>query len=221
MRFELSLRTFSLSLATATFLFTGVAMAQQMEGGNQAAQEQSLNAGSQSWQLVGATARLDKSLDSQKVRPGFAIAAKLDHEVKTAEGVTLPGGSELMGTVVSAQASENGSPASVSILFNKAQMKNGREVPVKVTVVGAYPASEAMQSMYGDQTMGSAPRHVSSRQQIDQEPGVLHDIAMKSNVLSDNSAIFLKRNGNFTLHAGTYLQVGIAPQNGNTINSGM
>lgn len=195
MRFAMSLRSFSLGLATASLMVAGAASAQSM----------------QSVQLMGVNARLDHSLDSQTAKPGQAVEAKLDGSVKTPGGVDLAKGTELWGKVDAVQASRDGSPSSVSLVFTTAQLKDGQKIPVKVTLLGAYPANEGIDATYGTETMGPAPKQVSSKEQIDQEPGLLGKVAMTSAVPAQNSGTFTQKKGNVRLLAGTYFQVGIAP----------
>lgn len=216
MRIPTLFRNLSLGLATATFALAGVAFAQtpasaQMQGMQSA----------QSWDLVGATVRLDHALSTKSARQGQMVEAKLNSSVKTPEGVDLPKGTELMGRVDRVQASQNGGPSMLSLVFTKAQMKDGHTVPVKVTVIGAYPSDEAALAVNGDQTMGSAPRHVNPQIRVDQEAGLLSHISMHSAVRNHDSARFEKKDGDFTLKAGTYFQVAIAPRQGNaTMNQG-
>lgn len=197
MRFTPHVRNLSLGIAAASFLLAG-----------------SLHAQSQSqkkYDVIGVNARLEHSLNSKDAKAGEIVVAKTDHAAKTPEGVDLPKGTELIGRVERAEASQNGGPSSITLVFNKARLNDGKEVPVKVVILGAFPATEAMMAQYGDETMGPAPRHVSSHERVLQEPGLLNHIAMRSAVHSHNSGTFTKKDGDFTLDRGTYLQIGIAP----------
>jgi hypothetical protein len=206
-------RSLSLSAAAATFLAAGTAWAMPPTHTTQSSQQMS-----SAW-LTGATARLDHTLDAKDAKPGMAVEAKLDHTVKTPDGTKLPGGTELRGTVASVQAPDNGGPSSISLRFDKAELKNGQTVPVKVTLVGAYPSNENQMSSYGQMDMGSAPRRVSPKAKYEQEAGTLSHIAMNSSVSGKNSATFLNKDGDVKLRAGTFLQLGIARQ-GSGMNPG-
>jgi hypothetical protein len=48
---------------------------------------------------------------------------------------------------------------------------------------------------------------------------MLHNIALHSRAQDPNSGTFTRKDGNLKLNAGTYLQIGIAPLNGNTTAS--
>jgi len=200
MRFR-TLRDLSLGMASASLLFVGAAMAQPLT-------------------MTGVNARLDHTLDSRNAAPGQIISVKIDHAVKTVDGIDLPGGTELMGKVDQVKSSQNGGPAMLSIVLNEAQTKDGKQVPVKVTLVGAYPPGQHSDDTYGTETMGPAPKHISMREKVDQEPGVLSHTSMTSSVKSHDSAVFRKDNGDVKLAAGTYFQVGIAPANQGGLNQG-
>lgn len=138
---------------------------------------------------------------------------KLDHTVKTAAGAKLPGGTEVWGRVEKVEASQNGGPSMMTLRFTTAKLNNGQTVPVKVTVIGAFPASARdtyVNSMGGE--LPSAPRQINPQDRYTQKPGLLRHIEMKSAVQGRNSATFTNQDGNVKLNRGTYLQLAIAPQ---------
>ncbi|MGB9031573.1 MAG: hypothetical protein WCC27_15740, partial [Acidobacteriaceae bacterium] len=94
-----------------------------------------------------------------------------------------------------------------------------KTVPVKVTVVGAYPSDANEGATYGNVAMGSAPHHVQGRDKFDQEPGLLSKVSMTSRVSGHNSATFSDKDGDVKLRAGTFLQVGITPRESNGTSS--
>ncbi len=190
MRFTLSLKNLSFALAMASFVSAGAASAQS---------------------LVGVNTRLVQPLDSRTATQGQTVAVRLDGTLKTADGVKLPKGTELLGKVTDVKAAANGGPASVSVLFSTAQLKDGKQIPVKATLLAAYPSSEGEQSLDADQTIDTVANHVGPDHSVDQEPGALPGVALTAAVQSANSGTFTKADGNFKLTAGTYLQMGVAP----------
>lgn len=200
MRIGETIRTCSLSIAAVSMLFAGAAVAQAAS---------SPDAG-QNWQLTGVNARLVHGLDASSVRQGQIVEARLDGSVTTEQGVKLDGGTELTGTVTSVQRSSDGGPSSITLNFNKARMKDGKTIPVKVTVLSAFPANAGAQAINGVQEMGQAPRHINPRTAVDQEAGQLRHVSMHSRVQGNNSGTFRDKDGNVKLAAGTYLQVGVA-----------
>jgi len=207
MRLAMSLRTLSLGVATASFLLAGAASAA------------TATSPAHTWDMVGVNARLTQKIDTQHARPGETVEAKLDGSVRTA-GIDLPRNTLLYGRVDHVEASQNGGPAALSLYFNQAELQNGQKIPVKVTVLSAFPAREGAMATYGTGIMGPAPKHVNSKRRTDQEPGLLSHISMHSAVQSHNSATFRKNDGDITLRAGTRFQLGIAPRNQNMTRAG-
>jgi hypothetical protein len=200
MKFNVSLKYVALGVATGLLGFASAAFAQ---------------AGSQDLHLVGVNVRLDHTIDTDTVKPGQAVTAKLDGAVTTNGGVKLEKGTELEGTVAAATPSSDRGPASLSLLFTTAKLRDGKQVPVKVTLLAAYPASESEDATYGDSAIAPPPQHVNPQESVIQEPGLLgNNVKMKSAVQGQDSGTFSKTNGNFRLLAGTYFQAGIAATNG-------
>lgn len=221
MRFGTSLRNFSMGLATASFVFAGAALAQTTgtaQSMNQTDQAQS--ASGQTWDLVGVNARLDHTLDTKSAKQGEAVMARLDDSVTTAGGVKLEKGTQLTGTVTEVEAASNGGPSSLTLVFTTAQTKDGKQIPVKVTLLSAFPANANSEAAYGVTDMGPAPRHVRSNETIDQESGMLSHVSLHSRVQGENSGTFRKTDGDLDLKAGTYFQVGIAPMNSTMTSKG-
>lgn len=196
MRIAMNWRNLSVGVAAASFLFAGAGFAQSTE-------------------LSGGIAKLDQTIDAQHASQGQQVQATLNDEIKTAAGVDLPKGTELLGTVSSVQASENHGPSTVSLTFRKAQLKDGKTIPVKVMLLGAYPPSDGGNPAgYGNNLVGPAPKHISPKQKVDQEPGLLSHTSMRASADGNNSATFRDTDGNLKLKQGMYFQVGVAPLNG-------
>ncbi|HEX4040019.1 MAG TPA: hypothetical protein VHX37_18340 [Acidobacteriaceae bacterium] len=184
-----SLKNLSFGLALISFLAAGAASAQS---------------------LAGVTTRLDQTLDSRTAKVGEAVSVKLNDTVKTPDGVKLPRGTQLLGKVAEVKTAANSGPASVTLVFTSAKLKDGKEIQVKATLVGAYTSSEGGDSTYGSQTMAPAPALVNADDTFDQQAGALHRVSLTSAVKNSDSGTFTSKDGNFKLQAGTYLQLGIA-----------
>ena len=184
-----SLKSLSYGLALASLVGVGVASAQS---------------------LVGVNTRLDRTLDSKSAAVGQVVTAKLDGTVTTADGTKLPRGTELVGKIAEVK-NANGSPVSVSLLFTSAKLKDGKEVPVKATVLAAFPEADPVGVSLGDVATQQAPEKVAGDGSFNQQPGALSHVALTSAVKSPDSGTFSSTAGNFKLYAGTFLQVGIAP----------
>jgi hypothetical protein len=170
----------------------------------------SLMAGAASAQtLAGVNARLVQPLDSATAAEGQTVAVRLDGSVKTPDGVKLARGTELVGKVATVKPSQNGGPASVSVVFTTAQLKGGKQIPVKATVLAAYPGDQGVQAQYSDATMDMVAGSVSANHEVDQQPGALPGVELKAAVNDADSGTFSKTSGNFKLGAGTFFQMAV------------
>ena len=127
----------------------------------------------------------------------------------------LPKGTMLMGKVEQVQMSSNNGPARMSIVFDQARLSNGQSVPVKATLLAAYPAdtgdSFAVTGITGT-AMAGQPPFIPDDQQIDQVAGSLSHVSMHSAVQSNASGVFMSTDRNINLGGGTQLQIAIAPE---------
>src|SRR4029077_15174843 len=75
-------------------------------------------------------AELSSPIDSKKCKPGDAVAAKTTEAAKSEGRTVIPKGSKLVGHVTQASTRAKGeSESSLGIVFDKAILKNGQEVP--------------------------------------------------------------------------------------------
>lgn len=166
-------------------------------------------------QLVSANAQLVKGVNAKDASQGQTVKAKLTSDVKLANGMKLDEGAMLIGKVDGVQKSMNDGPSKISITFDQLRTKDGKTVPVKATLLGAYPANTAaywVDTSSNGALMPIQPHTIPSDQKIDQEPGSLSHIAMHSAVQSNASGVFMSKDQNVNLKRGTRLQVAIAPE---------
>lgn len=121
-------------------------------------------------------AALTKSLDSKKAKKGDPISARITEDAKEESGHTvIPKGSKLEGHVTQSSSREKGdSYSTLGILFDKAVLKDGQDVPLHVQIqaialsqdAAAARASSGMSGMSpmggGSPQAGSAGRGASS-----------------------------------------------------------
>ena len=80
-------------------------------------------------------ATLSKPVDSKKCKPGDTVTAQTAEAVKSEGKTVIPKGSRLIGHVTEASARANGEAQSaLGIVFDKAILKNGQEVPLSVAI---------------------------------------------------------------------------------------
>src|SRR5215467_1718187 len=102
--------------------------------------------------LAGGTAfnaELTSSVDTKKCKPGDAVNAKTTEAVKSEGKTVIPKGSKLVGHVTQASARAKGeAESSVGIVFDKAILKNGEEIPLSVAIQ-ALASGQSSASMAG------------------------------------------------------------------------
>jgi len=110
--------------------------------------------------LAGGTAfnaELTSSVDTKKCKPGDAVNAKTTEAVKSEGKTVIPKGSKLVGHVTQASARAKGeAESSVGIVFDKAILKKGEEIPLSVAIQ-ALASGQSSASMAGSDmdAMGS------------------------------------------------------------------
>jgi hypothetical protein len=125
----------------------------QVSSGNSASS--SAQAGQNSANLSSGTAlnaALSQPLDAKKNKPGDPVTARTMESTKSEGKVVVPKGSKLVGHVTEAKARTKGeSDSTLGIVFDKAILKNGQEIPLNVSVQAiAVAQTTAASSLAGD-----------------------------------------------------------------------
>jgi hypothetical protein len=153
----------------AVALLVSVALAQgaASEAQGAAAGSAAANSGATSAGLEAGTAveaSLSKSIDAKKAKPGDAVEARVEKDVKSAGRVVVPKGAKLLGHVTQAQAREKGNAVSeLGIAFDHAVLKNGGTVAFQ-GVIRSLSAAPQVSGSAADDTMAStgAPGYAGS-----------------------------------------------------------
>jgi hypothetical protein len=101
-------------------------------------------------------AALSSPIDSKKCKPGDPVNARTT-EPATSEGkMVIPKGTKLVGHVSQASARSNGeSESALGIVFDKAVLKNGQEIPLNVAIQAIASAQNGASAAGADaETMG-------------------------------------------------------------------
>jgi hypothetical protein len=151
------MKRIGLALA-AGILFGAGALAQTQTGGqaNTAANEQR---GTTLASGTAINAELSTSVDSKKAKPGDPVKAKITEAVTSNGQAVLPKGAQLVGHVTEASArAKGGNESSLGIVFDKAVLKHGEEVPLNVSIqalaTGVSPAGGSAPPMNMDPYAG-------------------------------------------------------------------
>ncbi len=162
--------------------------------------------------MVPAQAALWHGLDARKVSVGYAIRARLSKKVLLKDGAELPAGSMLLGEVQNDDMNVEGGSKLV-LRFDKAQLKGGKTVPIKATIIGLFRPLDEDANGYpivpGDQVSNYWNKGVLQVDQINVLPGVnLH-----SRIASSNSGVLVstKKKEDMKLREGSEFLLAIAP----------
>src|SRR5579883_954960 len=133
--------------------------------------------------LESGDAQLIHRLDSASAMKGQMVAARLTQSIKAPGGLDLPSGTRLIGYVADVQPSREKGPARLALTFDKAELKNGKEIPIKATLVEISPAG----------TSPDLHEHVAANDSFDQQPGLLSGVSMHSAVQGQTSGTLMSR----------------------------
>jgi len=108
-------------------------------------------------QATAVSAELSKKIDTKDAKAGDQVVAKTTSEGRLADGTRLPKGSKLVGHVTDVQAkSHDNRDSHLAFAFDRAVLKDGREVPVRATMQ-SLSAPAAMAANSSDDMMASNP----------------------------------------------------------------
>jgi hypothetical protein len=100
---------------------------------------------------AGTNAELSGTLDAKKAKPGDPVTAKTTEPSTTADHQQLPKGTKLLGHVTEAKAAGKGeSQSTLGFVFDRAVLKDGREIPINTTVRALAAAEGAANTSGGD-----------------------------------------------------------------------
>jgi hypothetical protein len=161
--------------------------------------------------MTRARAELMRPLDAKKDQSGSDVQAKLKQKVRLIDGTELPDGTILIGRVGVDDMQQQGM-SKLALIFNQAQLKDGKTIPVKATIVSIFPPemtnSEGYPVTAGDQVPNSWTDGTLRVDQVDAIPGVdLH-----SRISSKNSGVFVStKKDDVKLKEGSEIQFAIGP----------
>lgn len=83
---------------------------------------------------------LVKSLDSKKLKDGDTVVCQTTAVLHARSGIIIPSGAKVIGRVTQAKARSKGdSDSSLAMVFDKIQMPNGTEIPLKGVLQAVAP----------------------------------------------------------------------------------
>src|SRR6267142_693471 len=125
----------------------------QASGNASAASAASAQNGQANASLAGGTAfnaALSSPIDSKKCKPGDPVNARTTEAAKSEGKTVIPKGSRLVGHVTQASTRGQGeSESALGIVFDKAILKNGQEIPLHNVAIQAMASAESSASAAG------------------------------------------------------------------------
>jgi len=101
-------------------------------------------------------AELSQPVDARKNKPGDPVTAKMTEATKSEGKVVIPKGSKLVGHVTECKPrSKDEKESSLGIVFDKAILKNGEEVPLNVSIRALAAAQTAAASSPGSDELST------------------------------------------------------------------
>ncbi len=157
--------------------------------------------------MVPATAVLLHQLDSNKTKPGYEFKARLEHSVHLDNGPELPAGTMLVGKVAADDMQQAGT-SKLALRFTQAELKNGKSVPIKATIVQVSPP-QAPDNAFAT----SVPNSWNDGTLQVNEMGVMPGEDLHSKIASTNSGVLVSTTkDDLKLDYGSRLGLAIAVQ---------
>jgi hypothetical protein len=108
-------------------------------------------------------ATLSQPVDAKKNKPGDELTARTTQAVKSDGKVVIPKGSKLVGHVTECKPrSKNEKESSLGIVFDRAILKHGEEVPLNVTIQALAAAQSAASASAGADDLAAGAGAVGS-----------------------------------------------------------
>jgi uncharacterized lipoprotein YbaY len=173
----------TLALTAVISALSMPALAQSASGpGSQSMASDSAGA-NQAAQMVAAIATLPRTLDAGKDHLDSTFEAELDHKVILSDGTVLPSHTVLNGRITRDDMQTAGK-SEFAIRFDRAQLKNGKTLPIKATIVDiarpTYDTDEyAVTNDWTNQTL--------SVEQLN----VVSGVDLHSEIAGNDSAVFV------------------------------
>jgi hypothetical protein len=210
---------FVLFVALAGCAAAGTASAQAASSSSSDQSANSSAAGSAAEQMVPAQALLAQDLDSKSARPGEPFKATLSSTIHLKNGVELPKGTTLEGTVATENAPE-GTKAVLALRFTQADLKSGKAVPIEATIVGVAPPDD---NLSGNLTEQAPPDEWDGKSlQIDVTGVLSGGIDLHSKIAGQDSGVFVSaKKSDMKLKARTQMSLAIGIQGANTMSGGL
>jgi len=173
-------------------------------------------AAAQNVTMVSVSGTPEKTIDAKKAKAGEPVSVKVTSAVQLSDGTKVPAGSVLTGHIDSVTPSEKKSDSTLTLTFDKLQIKNGNQIDVKATLASAMTTAPGGSNGYdpGLARQG-APIDASSNAQsnmggISATPHPIDGLTVTGSPHDATSGTLTQAKGNVHLTNGVVLVVSIA-----------
>ena len=126
-----------------------------------------------------------KPIDAKMIQPGQQVKVVLSDKVQLKNGPALPRGTMLLGTASTADA-QSGGAAKLTLCFTEAQLKDGKTIPIKATIVGVFPVN----------SLELADSYIwNSKSLMVDQTGFVPGLELHSNIVESASGVFVSTKG--------------------------
>jgi len=140
--------------------------------------------------MVPANASFTSVIDSQKMQVGAQFRVKLTTKVHLDNNTELPAGTILVGQIVK-DDTQSGGAAKLALRFTEADLKGGKTVPIKATIVDVYALYNE-----GNNALVIHPLDWNGKTAIVDQVGVFSGVDLHSKIDSPNSGVFVSSKKN-------------------------
>jgi hypothetical protein len=143
--------------------------------------------------MVPANAEFTSVIDSQRMQAGTQFRVKLSTKAHLDNNTDLPAGTILVGQIV-ADDTQSGGAAKLALRFTEADLKGGKTVLIKATIVDVYALyNDGMTTNNGVVTH---PLDWNGKTAVVDQVGVLSGVDLHSKIDSPNSGVFVSTKKN-------------------------
>jgi len=178
----------------------------------------SSQAASEAARMVPAQAQLAQNLDSKNLQPGEQFKAVLKGKIHLKDGVELPRGTALIGTVAT-ETAPSGVKSELALRFTQADLKNGKTIPIEATIVGVTPPA-TQDDAQAEMLYNAPPDSWDGRTVSFDVNNALSGIDLHSRIAGQDSGDFVSTKSHLKLGARTQIALAIGPQITNVPNGG-
>ncbi len=153
--------------------------------------------------MVAATATLPHTLDSDKDHLDSTIQAELYRKITLSNGTILPAHTLLIGKI--SRDDLNAGTSEFAVRFDQAQLKDGKTVPIKATIVG-------IRRPTSDSEDYATSNDWTSQTLTVEQLNVVSGVDLHSEIASNDSAVFVStKKHDVKVPAGSDLKLAIGP----------